>query len=114
MSDLIQLAKSVKPKKQNSILDPFLNDLKELQKQGYSLQQMRMLLAQLDIAVSRQTISEFLRRREKAVNKNPASIPPSVTPKKENAVEISDKPSGGRQHGMLIPKKREVDLSDYL
>ena len=47
MSELIRLAAASQPKNRNSVLDPYLNEIRELQEQGYSLEQIREFLAQM-------------------------------------------------------------------
>lgn len=63
VSELMKLAAKSRPRKRNSKLDPYLDELRELQSQGYSLAQMEEFLAQINVTVSRQTIHDFLKRR---------------------------------------------------
>jgi hypothetical protein len=60
-----------KPKKQRSMLDPYLAELRVLKEKGYSLEQMRELLAELNINYSRQGIDDFLKRRGEVVTEQP-------------------------------------------
>lgn len=64
MSELLRLAAASQPKNRNSVLDPYLDEIRDLQEQGYSLEQIRGFLAQMNIKVSRQTIHDFIKRRE--------------------------------------------------
>lgn len=63
ISELMKLAAKSRPRKRNSKLDPYLDELRELQSQGYSLAQMEEFLSQINVTVSRQTIHDFLKRR---------------------------------------------------
>ena len=76
VSELMKLAAKSRPRKRNSKLDPYLDELRELQSQGYSLAQMEEFLAQINVTVSRQTIHDFLKRR--------ANTPQVNKPKKES------------------------------
>lgn len=74
VSDLLKLAAKEKPSRQRrSALDPYLNDLRKLQGQGYTLEQLVEMLAKLGVVVTKQGVHDFLKRRaettEKKVNK---------------------------------------------
>lgn len=74
MTELQRLAASQPPQRRNSKLDPYLDDLRSLQEQGYSLEQLRTFLKQIGIEVAKQTIYDFLKRRENVkATKTPAS-----------------------------------------
>lgn len=65
MSDLLKLAAAQRPARHTrSRMDPYLADMRRLQAEGYSLEQLRAFLAQVGVKVARQTIQEFLSRRE--------------------------------------------------
>ena len=64
MSDLTKIAAQAQPARRRSKLEPYLNDLRRLQQQGYSLEQLKEFLGQIGVVVSRQTIYDFLKRRE--------------------------------------------------
>ncbi|MGZ4992662.1 MAG: hypothetical protein ACXV79_00715 [Methylobacter sp.] len=123
MTDLMKLAESIKPKKRNSILDPYLAELRVLKEKGYSLEQMRILLAELNVNVSRQTIYDFLKRREKVVTENKEASPQSITPKSntkqkpqqsENKGESTDNNKPVKKSGMPFVKKVEIDLDEFM
>lgn len=63
MSELMKIAAAEQPAKRKSKLDPHLADLRRLQEEGYSLDQMRELLKKIGIEVTRQSIYDFLKRR---------------------------------------------------
>lgn len=64
MSELLKLAAKQKPVRQRrSRLDPYLSDLRKLQEQGYTLEQMTGMLAKLGVEVTKQGLSDFLKRR---------------------------------------------------
>lgn len=69
MSDLAKIAASQKPAKRRSKLEPYLEDLRKLQNDGYSLEQMKTFLAEIGVIVSRQSIYDFLKRRESVAAK---------------------------------------------
>lgn len=74
VSNLLKLAAKKKPARQRrSALDPYLNDLRKLKDQGYTLDQLVDMLATLGVVVTKQGIHDFLKRRaettEKTVNK---------------------------------------------
>lgn len=74
MSDLLKLAAKQKPaRRRRSALDPYLNDLRKLKAEDYTLEQMVEMLAKLGVEVTKQGVHDFLKRRaetpEKKVNK---------------------------------------------
>lgn len=64
MSELTKIAASQTPYRRRSKLDPHLADLRRLQNDGFSLAQLRAFLMEIGVSVSRQSIYDFLKRRE--------------------------------------------------
>lgn len=64
MSELLEIAGKARPSRNRSRLDPYLLDLRKLKSKGYSFAQLSAFLAELGVTVSRQTIAEYLVRRE--------------------------------------------------
>jgi DNA-binding transcriptional MerR regulator len=103
MSELIRLAAASQPKNRNSVLDPYLHEIRELQEQGYSLEQIRGFLAQMNITVSRQTIHDFIKRRETVKQKPKApEQAPRTQAKPEKSLELP-----GFKHNP-VPNKEEL------
>lgn len=63
MSELLKIAAQERPSRNRSRLDPYLLDLRKLKSDGYSFEQLRIFLSRLGVTVSRQTIQEYLIRR---------------------------------------------------
>ncbi len=66
MSELTKIAASQTPYNRRSRLDPHLADLRRLQSEGFSLAQLKEFLKEIGVTVSRQSIYDFLKRRESA------------------------------------------------
>ncbi len=64
MSELTKIAASQTPYNRRSRLDPHLADLRRLQSEGFSLAQLKEFLKEIGVTVSRQSIYDFLKRRE--------------------------------------------------
>ena len=91
MSELIRLAAASQPKNRNSVLDPYLDEIRDLQEQGYSLEQIRGFLAQMNVTVSRQTIHDFIKRRANVKQKSKPLTPEKeikIQPKPEKSFEL--------------------------
>lgn len=87
MSELMKIAAAEQPAKRKSKLDPHLADLRRLQEEGYSLDQMRELLKKIGIEVTRQSIYDFLKRRRSTVlSKNEAATAEAVVGRKSEGV----------------------------
>jgi len=78
MTELQRLAASQPPQRRNSKLDPYLDDLRSLQEQGYSLEQLRTFLKQIGIEVAKQTIYDFLKRRENVKTAKTPAAPEKI------------------------------------
>ena len=64
MSELLEIAAKARPSRNRSRLDPYLLDLRKLKSEGYSFAQLQGFLAELGVTASRQTIQEYLIRRD--------------------------------------------------
>lgn len=87
MSDLTKIAAKELPARRRSKLEPYLMDLRRLQNDGYSLEQLSGFLKEIGIEVSRQTIHDFLKRRESVTASNTEEENKNKTPGKSNLTE---------------------------
>lgn len=121
-SELTKIAAGQTPAKRRSKLDPHLADLRRLQSEGYSLAQLKTFLGEIGVTVSRQSIYDFLKRRESVIT---PTIDATVVKNVSTQGSAIEKPaaektvpnplhalSGTPKEGNHIPKaKFEVDES---
>lgn len=102
--DVDEFSKIVQPGAKNSRMTPFINDLIELRKAGYTLKQVQEFLSKNGVATSLSNLARFLKRQEptpKTQQRNkgnqarasPQTNRPAVTEVEEAPVVGSHKPS---------------------
>lgn len=89
MSELTKIAASQTPYRRRSKLDPHLADLRRLQNEGFSLAQLKVFLTEIGVSVSRQSIYDFLKRRESVPTKT-ISSPSIATPGNNEVGKVVD------------------------
>lgn len=109
-----------KPSKQRSRLDPFADSIFKLREEGYSLRQICEFLSKNSVAISKQALSEYIKRRQNCATQKPTASgavnkKPNITPSQDDApakatVGISkiNTPEDIRR-----VRRQEINIDDY-